>query len=46
MIDANDRIRAALEPHFPDDPWGMQEFTWWLLQTPPTRTPLDRLARE
>jgi MoxR-like ATPase/predicted RNA-binding protein with PUA-like domain len=28
---SNDRIRARLDPYFPDDPWGMQEFTWWLL---------------
>jgi MoxR-like ATPase len=28
---SNDRIRQRLEPHFPGDPWGIQEFTWWLL---------------
>ena len=28
---ANDRIRQLLDPYFPGDPWGMQEFTWWLL---------------
>lgn len=32
MVDSNDRLRAALEPHFPEDPWGMQAFSWWLLQ--------------
>ena len=26
----NDRIRQLLDPHFPGDPWGIQEFTWWL----------------
>ena len=28
---SNDRIRERLEPYFPEDPWGMQEFSWWLL---------------
>jgi MoxR-like ATPase len=28
---SNDRVRARLEPHFLNDPWGMQEFAWWLL---------------
>jgi MoxR-like ATPase len=28
---ANDRIRQLLDPYFPGDPWGMQEFSWWLL---------------
>jgi MoxR-like ATPase len=27
----NDRIRQVLDPYFPDDPWGVQEFAWWLL---------------
>ncbi len=27
---SNDRIRQLLDPHFPGDPWGIQEFTWWL----------------
>ncbi|MEX2290834.1 MAG: AAA family ATPase [Mycobacteriales bacterium] len=27
----NDLLRERLEPHFPEDPWGMQEFSWWLL---------------
>ena len=45
MLDSNDRIRAALEPHFVDDPWGMQEFTWWLVKTPPDEDALGRLAR-
>lgn len=46
MIDSNDRIRAALEPHFPEDAGGMQDFTWWLLQAPPDLDALDRLARD
>ena len=28
---ANDLIRERLEPYLPGDPWGMQEFSWWLL---------------
>jgi hypothetical protein len=27
---SNDQIRQLLDPHFPGDPWGIQEFTWWL----------------
>jgi hypothetical protein len=27
---SNDRIRQLLDAHFPGDPWGIQEFTWWL----------------
>jgi hypothetical protein len=27
---SNDRIRQLLDPHFPGDPWGVQEFAWWL----------------
>ncbi|MCA1707458.1 MAG: AAA family ATPase, partial [Actinobacteria bacterium] len=46
MLDSNDRIRAVLEPHLGDDPWGMQEFTWWLMQTPPDEDAVGRLARE
>jgi 5-methylcytosine-specific restriction protein B len=30
-VASNDRIRQLLDPHFPDDPWGIQEFTWRLL---------------
>jgi MoxR-like ATPase len=30
-VASNDRIRQRLDPHFPGDPWGIQEFTWWLL---------------
>ena len=28
---SNDRIRQLLDPYFPGDPWGIQEFTWWLI---------------
>lgn len=31
IVDSNDRIRERLDEFFPDDPWGMQEFSWWLL---------------
>jgi 5-methylcytosine-specific restriction protein B len=30
-VASNDLIRQRLDPHFPGDPWGIQEFTWWLL---------------
>ncbi len=41
----NDAIRKRLEPHFPDDPWGMREFTWWLLHRERVpETPLATLA--
>jgi len=46
MIDSNDRIRAVLEPHFPDDPWGMQQFSWWLLKEPDDPDAIDHLARD
>lgn len=43
----NDAIRERLEPHFPDDPWGMREFTWWLLHRERVpETPLAALADE
>jgi MoxR-like ATPase len=44
---ANDAIRERLEPYLPGDPWGMQEFAWWLLhreRVPPA--PLAALADE
>jgi hypothetical protein len=28
---SNDRIRQLLDPYFPGDPWGIQQFTWWLI---------------
>jgi 5-methylcytosine-specific restriction protein B len=44
---SNDRIRELLEPYLPGDPWGMQEFTWWLLHRVRVRPePLTALADE
>ena len=37
----NDQLRELLADHFPDDPWGMQEFGWWLLHR--ERVPLEDL---
>ncbi len=46
-VASNDRIRQRLEPHFPGDPWGVQEFTWWLLHRERVpETPLKPLADE
>ena len=44
---ANDRIRQVLDPYFPGDPWGMQDFSWWLLhrESPPEAS-LEELADE
>ena len=43
----NDAIRQRLQPHLPDDPWGMQDFTWWLLHREHVpETPLASLADE
>lgn len=43
----NDAIRLRLQPHLPDDPWGMQNFTWWLLHREHVpETPLATLADE
>ena len=46
---SNDRIRQLLDPHFPGDPWGVQEFAWWLThripapgQAEPAYTPPPR----
>ncbi|WP_454778209.1 AAA family ATPase [Georgenia muralis] len=38
----NDALRERLEPYFPDDPWGMQEFSWWLLHR--EHVPQDRVT--
>ena len=44
---ANDRIRQLLDPYFPGDPWGIQEFTWWLLhRDEPAGSSLNELAEE
>jgi 5-methylcytosine-specific restriction enzyme B len=46
-VASNDRIRQLLDPQFPDDPWGIQEFTWWLLHRERVpQTPLKLLAEE
>ena len=46
-VASNDRIRQLLDPHFPVDPWGIQEFTWWLLHREHVpETPLKSLADE
>ncbi len=42
--ESNDLIRRRLEPYLPDDPWGMQEFSWWLLHQRPPEAPLRDLA--
>ncbi|PKQ24931.1 MAG: hypothetical protein CVT65_00400 [Actinobacteria bacterium HGW-Actinobacteria-5] len=31
-LEANDVLRARLEPLFPDDPWGQTQFAYWLLE--------------
>jgi MoxR-like ATPase len=44
---ANDRVRQILDPYFPGDPWGVQEFAWWLLHRVSTIGPsLNELADE
>lgn len=44
---SNDRIRELLDPYFPDDPWGIQEFTWWLLhRVRVPEAPLTALVKE
>nr|WP_276610561.1 AAA family ATPase [Kineococcus siccus] len=30
-VRTNETIRRLLEPHFADDSWAMQAFSWWLL---------------
>lgn len=30
QVRANDLLRQALEPHFGNDPWGMNRFLYWL----------------
>lgn len=43
----NDLIRERLESFLPGDPWGMQEFSWWLLQREHVpKQPLGTLAKE
>lgn len=38
---SNDRIRQLLDPHFPGDPWGVQEFAWWLTHQIPAPDAAD-----
>ena len=46
-VASNDRIRQILDPHFPGDPWGIQEFTWWLLHRERVPdAPLQALAED
>lgn len=46
-IASNDALRALLEPHFPGNPWLMQEFSWWLLHREHVPdAPLATLAEE
>jgi MoxR-like ATPase len=47
IVATNDRVRNALAPHFRDDAWGMQQFSWWLLHRSelPAEDGVDRLAR-
>ena len=44
-IVANDLIRKTLEPYFPNDPWGMMVFVYWLVDytepDPPPERPAD-----
>src|SRR5262249_13768375 len=46
-VASNDQIRQRLDPYFPGDPWGVQEFTWWLMHRERVPdTPLKALAEE
>ena len=43
VVDANDRLRDHLAPHFDDDPLGMATFLYWLMkQEDLTRVGLDQ----
>ena len=35
IVDANDRLRAHLAPHFDDDLYGMATFLYWLMKQAP-----------
>src|SRR5205823_3362266 len=39
QVAANDLLRAALEPHLPNDPWGMMRFLYWLDERTLAATP-------
>ena len=30
QVSANDALRSTLDPYFPNDPWGMMRFLYWL----------------
>ncbi len=47
-IETNDLLYQTLEPHFPDDPWGMMSFLWWLIrrQEPGPDKSVNSLANE
>jgi 5-methylcytosine-specific restriction protein B len=45
QVEANDRLFGTLAPFFPDDPWGMNRFLYWLLERPAAVGPEDPLAR-
>ena len=46
IVDANNRLREHLEPHFDDDTLGMGAFLGWLLQQDSPGSPIeDRLSR-
>ncbi len=32
QVQANDLLRGRLDPYFPNDPWGMGQFLFWLAQ--------------
>ena len=41
VVDANNRLREHLEPHFGDDTLAMGAFLEWLLQQEPLDSPID-----
>ena len=41
IVDANNRLREHLEPHFGDDALAMGAFLGWLLQQEPSESPMD-----
>ena len=45
-VASNDWLRQILDPYFPGDPWGIQEFTWWLLHRDPVPADTDWTGAE
>ncbi len=49
-VESNARLRAALEPLFPEDPWGQMNFLYWLRERQSQETigldTIDNLADE